>query len=78
MPEYVSLKDFTRERILEAHRSLHGADPDFEFDVHLNNDPQFGDFSSNIALIGANKAGTDPLVFAQELIDEMKRLDQTT
>jgi arginyl-tRNA synthetase len=67
------LKDFVRERVVESYRSLRGAPPTAWFDVRLNDKPQFGDYSANLAMLEARAQGLVPRTLAQDIADELVR-----
>jgi arginyl-tRNA synthetase len=61
------LEDSVIEQILEAFRALPDASQSPRFDVHQSDRPEFGDYSTNIAMIEASKSGTDPRALAERL-----------
>lgn len=77
MPGYEKgyLADFVENSVKEAYKSLIGEYPDFDFAVDLSKKPEFGDYATNIAIIGARKLGKDPIEFAKDLGAEIMRLN---
>lgn len=67
------LKDFVRERVVESYRSLRGAPPTLWSDIRLNDKPQFGDYSANLAMLEAKAQGLVPRTLAQDIADELVR-----
>ena len=69
MPSYRAtyLKDFVCERIVAAYHSLRGAAPDVEVEVRPADRPAFGDFSTNLAMVGARQDGAPPRPLAEAL-----------
>ena len=65
------LKDFVVDQILEAYRLLPNVSKTVGVDLRQNDRPEFGDFSTNIAMIEASKAGLNPLELAEDLTQAM-------
>ncbi len=65
------LKDFVVDQILEAYRALRGVAKTGGVDIRQSDRPEFGDFSTNIAMIEANKEGLNPRSLAEELTQTM-------
>jgi len=61
------LEDSVIEQILEAFRALSDASQTPRFDVRQSDRPEFGDYSTNIAMIEASRSGTDPRTLAERL-----------
>ncbi len=66
------LKDFVRACVLEAYRALPTA-PEGErpFDVRLNDRPQFGDYSANLAMLEGKVRGLVPRQLAEDIAREV-------
>ncbi len=73
MPTYRNtyLKDFVADQILRAYRTLHGVSETAAADIRQNDRPEFGDFSTNIAMVEASKQGLNPRSLAEELTQRM-------
>ena len=73
MPTYreTYLKDFVADQILNAYRSLSGVSKAVGVDVRESDRPEFGDFSTNLAMIEANRQGLNPRALAENLIEAM-------
>jgi len=69
MPTYRTtyLKDFIVDRLREAYEELRDAEPAVPIDVRLNDRPEHGDFSTNMAMLLASAEGTAPRALAAEL-----------
>ena len=69
MPTYSKsyLKDFLVEQIVEVYRALHNVKPTVAVDIRASDRPEFGDYSTNIAMIEASRSGTDPRALAERL-----------
>jgi arginyl-tRNA synthetase len=72
--KHTYLKDFLLDQIRAAYRSLRGVSETVEVDIRQSDRPEFGDFSTNIAMIAARKAGLTPHSLAEELTRTMRRL----
>lgn len=62
-----------RENIRQAYRKVVGDEPPV-FVVEPSKRPIFGDFSSNIALVGAEAANASPVALAQKIVSELNQL----
>jgi len=73
MPTYreTYLKDFVVDQILEAYRSLRGVSKTAGVDIRQSDRPEFGDFSTNIAMIVASEEGIPARLLAEELTQKM-------
>ncbi len=69
MPAYRStyLEDCVVEQILKAFRALPDVSRTPQFDVRQSDRPEFGDYSTNVAMIEASESGTDPRSLAERL-----------
>jgi arginyl-tRNA synthetase len=72
------LKDFVVDRVLEAYRSVRGVSPTVEVDVRPNDRPELGDFSTNVAMVEANRQGLNPRSLAEELAQAMASFPSET
>ena len=61
------LTDFIVDQILKACRSLPSMPKTVSVDLRQSDRPEFGDYSTNIAMIEASKSGTDPRTLAERL-----------
>ena len=62
------LTDFIADQIVTAYRASRGAPPSEELVIRPSDRPEFGDFTTNIAMIQANKEGMNPRSLAEELV----------
>ncbi len=70
------LKDFVRARVLGAYETLADAPAgpaSPPFDVRLNDRPQFGDYSANLAMLEAKARGVAPRALAEAIAEAMVR-----
>lgn len=70
-----TLPDILRERLTEAlgKSSKAGEIPDdFVVDVKSTNDPKFGDYQSNAAMVLAKRVKTNPREFAAEVVEQLR------
>lgn len=67
MPTYRNtyLKDFVEDQVLRAYRTLHAVSK--TVDIHQSDRPEFGDYSTNVAMIEASKSGANPRALAEDL-----------
>ncbi len=69
------LKSFVHSLLESAWQNLDykGSGKEIEIEVHRAERPEFGDFASNIALIGASITGSPPRELAQQIINRLPR-----
>jgi arginyl-tRNA synthetase len=60
------------ERIMAAISEALGEVPAFTFSVDAATDPSFGDFSSNVALVGAKILGQPPRTLAETIVGKLR------
>ncbi|MBU0595776.1 arginine--tRNA ligase, partial [Candidatus Bipolaricaulota bacterium] len=73
MPTYRTsyLKDYVLDRTLAAYRALRGGEPDIAPVIRQPDRPEFGDYSTNLAMILASQEGVAPRTLADELVDAL-------
>ena len=67
------LTDFIVDQIRRAYLSLNGMPTPTKIDLHQSDRPEFGDYSTNIAMIEANKQGLNPRALAENLLQAMAK-----
>ncbi len=69
MPTYrnTRLKDFVEDQVLRAYRTLHAVSKTVAVDIRQSDRPEFGDYSTNVAMIEASKSGANPRALAEDL-----------
>jgi len=77
MPSYRTsyVKDYLLDRILDAYRALRGADPGAASTIRPSDRPEFGDYSTNIAMAVASQEGANPRALADELVAALVACD---
>jgi arginyl-tRNA synthetase len=69
MPTYRNtyLKDFVEDQVLRAYRTLRAVSKTVAVDIRQSDRPEFGDYSTNVAMTEASKSGANPRALAEDL-----------